>query len=1096
MSLLQVLKRLPHGLARIGIWLSTAIVLLLCIIFARLFFAPINLDFARDTIVTQAGAFLPGWQVSYQSAEIGWDWSAVRPWVVLEDIQLIDRRNRLNASIPEAQIGFSLGSLLSSASLSTIDVKNAHVNVTDLGGFSDDTDNSMFDELFTGGMPTPAVFKPITEAFSRFTSRLLINAPAVEAINFTNFSVDIARGEAFSLFSVSAPSFRFERFQQRLQLAAHLDASLANVPTRVRLGGIADPLAGTLGLTLGFSDLSPTSLVPQINLPDFFSVLHVPVGLDLQLQMTSSAGLRSAAFEVSIGEGVLLDSIQFPDGSPVDYGVVSAAYDVEKDLITFDEIELSLGGNVVQGEGLVFWQEGFATPGVRLSLSLQQTTIDSVKQFWPIKLHPDGSPRGARAWVDQNMIDGVAKNIRFDVNIEADGSSPYKNGSFFELLFDFEDINTRYMRSMTPLLGADGRAVLTLSEFDVFLEDGAIAGIPVVGSKIHMHSIDQPGQGVGEFNLALSGDVNDILDLVSVPPVSVQDRIKIDLARLGGQAAINALITVPLIKGAPKESVVYDITADISGGRLDDLLQGEGLRDAAVQLTLNNDDLTASGHGKINGVPMDLYWRENFAAGREDTEADTSLLVMSGFADEDNLLALGLDVSDYLNGQVLAEATFLGRNLKFRVGYFSADASNAHLMVPQMGWVKDVASPANINGMAHFSDSGTKITPLTIKGEELDLEAHINFNAQTRSEFDAQFTVEALGRSKMLATVVGKPEGVNAIIAAERFDLAPLLLQGEKSGADDSSVNDTPFSLVLDTKELLLLNNTVLTDVNLDLSYRDAEPAKMTLSGNTSFGATNLVIEDSSDELRPLSVQSADAGALLRGLGLFAHMEGGLLNITGETTGWGENLQLLGTLEVRDTNLVAKSKLGTGVTEGVISGLDDYLDGGSIELDVVDMPFSYKEGLLDLSKMKANGPSLGMTMEGQIETREGKINVNGVVVPAYGLNSLLGKIPLVGGLFSGGDGKGLFGVAYRVKGLTEEPDVNVNPLSGLAPGFLRLLFEGRKGKVSDVEDAVKPSGDSKAPTEVEPTKPSKPEPPLPQEGAPGKAKPEQTAIFY
>ncbi len=132
--------------------------------------------------------------------------------------------------------------------------------------------------------------------------------------------------------------------------------------------------------------------------------------------------------------------------------------------------------------------------------------------------------------------------------------------------------------------------------------------------------------------------------------------------------------------------------------------------------------------------------------------------------------------------------------------------------------------------------------------------------------------------------------------------------------------------------------------------------------------------------------------------------------------------------------------------------MDEYLDGGSVKLDITEVPFSYVSGLLDISNLKANGPSLGMTMEGQIQTSEKKINVNGVVVPAYGLNSLLGKIPLVGSLFSGGSGKGLFGVTYRVKGSTAAPDVSVNALSGLAPGFLRILFEGRKGKVSDVGD--------------------------------------------
>ncbi len=157
------------------------------------------------------------------------------------------------------------------------------------------------------------------------------------------------------------------------------------------------------------------------------------------------------------------------------------------------------------------------------------------------------------------------------------------------------------------------------------------------------------------------------------------------------------------------------------------------------------------------------------------------------------------------------------------------------------------------------------------------------------------------------------------------------------------------------------------------------------------------------------------------------------------------------------TKLVATSQLNDEVKTGTISGLDEYLESGAIDLDVIDLPFELENNLLDISNMKANGPTFGMTMEGQIDANSGKININGVIVPAYGINSLLGKIPLLGGLFSGGEGKGLFGVTYRVKGLTDDPEVNISRLSGIAPGFLRLLFEGKKGKVADVEEeAPKP----------------------------------------
>ena len=55
-------------------------------------------------------------------------------------------------------------------------------------------------------------------------------------------------------------------------------------------------------------------------------------------------------------------------------------------------------------------------------------------------------------------------------------------------------------------------------------------------------------------------------------------------------------------------------------------------------------------------------------------------------------------------------------------------------------------------------------------------------------------------------------------------------------------------------------------------------------------------------------------------------------------------------------------------------------------------------------------------------------------------NSLLGRVPLVGRLFSLEAGGGLFAATYRVQGPLRDPSVTVNPLAALTPGFLRGLF--------------------------------------------------------
>jgi len=63
-------------------------------------------------------------------------------------------------------------------------------------------------------------------------------------------------------------------------------------------------------------------------------------------------------------------------------------------------------------------------------------------------------------------------------------------------------------------------------------------------------------------------------------------------------------------------------------------------------------------------------------------------------------------------------------------------------------------------------------------------------------------------------------------------------------------------------------------------------------------------------------------------------------------------------------------------------------------------------------------------------------------VPAYGLNSLVSNVPLLGDLLASKKGEGIFGVTYSATGNADQPVISVDPLSALAPGILRRVFQG------------------------------------------------------
>ncbi|MEI6730944.1 MAG: AsmA-like C-terminal region-containing protein, partial [Pseudomonadota bacterium] len=103
-------------------------------------------------------------------------------------------------------------------------------------------------------------------------------------------------------------------------------------------------------------------------------------------------------------------------------------------------------------------------------------------------------------------------------------------------------------------------------------------------------------------------------------------------------------------------------------------------------------------------------------------------------------------------------------------------------------------------------------------------------------------------------------------------------------------------------------------------------------------------------------------------------------------------------------------------------------------------PFSYRHGNIILSDARTHGPALGFTAKGTIDNNNDNLDLQGVIVPSYTINSLVGNVPLIGDLLIGGSGKGILALDYSIKGNSSDPSISANPLSVLTPGFLRNVF--------------------------------------------------------
>jgi len=100
-----------------------------------------------------------------------------------------------------------------------------------------------------------------------------------------------------------------------------------------------------------------------------------------------------------------------------------------------------------------------------------------------------------------------------------------------------------------------------------------------------------------------------------------------------------------------------------------------------------------------------------------------------------------------------------------------------------------------------------------------------------------------------------------------------------------------------------------------------------------------------------------------------------------------------------------------------------------------------QNGVVSIENGVVRGDQVGAVFQGTVRNQRGRMDMTGTFMPAYGLNRLFAELPLIGIILGNGTDRGLIGITFKLTGKLESPDLIVNPLSIIAPGVFRNIFE-------------------------------------------------------
>jgi hypothetical protein len=290
-----------------------------------------------------------------------------------------------------------------------------------------------------------------------------------------------------------------------------------------------------------------------------------------------------------------------------------------------------------------------------------------------------------------------------------------------------------------------------------------------------------------------------------------------------------------------------------------------------------------------------------------------------------------------------------------------------------------------------------------------------------------------------------KDRAAVASVSGAAFDARHLIngmFNHDAAAQKKKERNTLPVSIEARFERVYANRGEVLTDVEGKLTVVGSTVQQADITGAFLNGAQAAIRITPADSHRDMRVVIGDAGAALRAANLYSKASGGQLELTAQLGHAADPSIKRGMLTirnffVRDETALAEIERSDRSVKTKPSGPRNQ----GFTFTRLTVPFSSDQAFVRIGDSLLKGPEMGATVQGVIRKRDGAIDIGGTIIPAYSLNSALGEVPLLGDILTGGKGQGVFGLTFALRGTMQKPQFVVNPVSALAPGFLRRMFE-------------------------------------------------------
>ena len=684
----------------------------------------------------------------------------------------------------------------------------------------------------------------------------------------------------------------------------------------------------------------------------------------------------------------------------------------KKDKLTgiFNDTELSVSFN---------FKDIKSTYGVGIKTKIKKTNptfflkIDKIFVKNLLKIWPKNLMNSTFFWMNENSI-GILKNII----LEVDFNIYDKKIQIVDVSGNFkcEDVKISYMEGMPEITGINANAIIQNSKVSFDISSGNSSNLEVISGFVDLYNLDTDNEKA-KINLNINSGNNYIVEYLKLTDIDPNNYNKLN--DIFGNVDLNLELNFPLLVDLKADEINYSANAKIINGNYKLLNNGYEIEDLEIEIKVNPDVVNFFGEGRllsskinftgnqiIRGIEVvdeiegkiNIQSSELFNFFPEEFYENTSGFLPINFSyikSKDDFKFEGIGETDQFN----VESKFLGKNLSF---------SN--------GKLRFIFSPYGEN-LSGFLD---------VKTKNINVEVNLILSDLKLKNIDV---LKFKSPNQDFSLTMKKQDFTEINVSGNKISIPPIKINENSTlnSFDKIQFNLDVYETIIDKNKF---NNPI---VYFEKKNNEFVNLNIRLDGEKDYHQISIKDEENK---KIFLLETNFVPGLLNIFDIDLEINTGSLKIEGEKQN--DSNVFKGNIAGKDFVFLDAPFLANFITLFSLQGLAQKLKDGGIIFESLKGKYEFSDDKLRVIDTLMKGSELGIQFDTVVGFKNDYFLTTGSVIPAYTINTLLTKFPIVGDIITAGSPEdGLIGAKFKVEKENDEYKVSYNPISVFVPNLIK-----------------------------------------------------------